>query len=201
MNKLDLNKKRKKDSLFNTAFDLFITKGTNDTTISDIVKNAGVAKGTFYLYFKDKYDLRNKLVSHKSSQLLIAACDELDKHPEITVFEEKIIFIANHIIDYLTSDKLLLKFLAKNLSWGIFKSAIVSPTTDDDLNFYDVYLDMIENSDVKFSNPEIMLFLIIELISSTIYSSVLYNEPVSIDELKPHLNDTILFIIRSHIVE
>mgnify|MGYP003235089622 CR=1 FL=1 len=63
MGKLELNKKKKKDALFNTAFELFTTKGLTKTTISDIVDQAGVAKGTFYLYFKDKYDIRNKLVS------------------------------------------------------------------------------------------------------------------------------------------
>ena len=38
---------------------LFTTKGINSTAISDIVEKAGVAKGTFYLYFKDKYDIKN----------------------------------------------------------------------------------------------------------------------------------------------
>ena len=58
MGELELNKKKKKDALFNTAFELFTTKGLTKTTISDIVNQAGVAKGTFYLYFKDKYDIR-----------------------------------------------------------------------------------------------------------------------------------------------
>lgn len=47
MGKLELNKKRKKSALYNTAFELFTTKGLAKTTISDIVENAGVAKGTF----------------------------------------------------------------------------------------------------------------------------------------------------------
>ena len=69
MGKVESNKKQKKDALFNTAFELFTTKGTNKTTISDIADKAGVAKGTFYLYFKDKYDIRNKLVSYKTKEL------------------------------------------------------------------------------------------------------------------------------------
>ena len=73
MGKLELNKKKKKDALFNTAFELFTTKGLTKTTISDIVDQAGVAKGTFYLYFKDKYDIRNKLVSHKTGELFFRA--------------------------------------------------------------------------------------------------------------------------------
>ena len=69
MNKLEHNKQLKKEALFNTAFELFMTKGINKTTISDIVQKAGVAKGTFYLYFSDKYDVRNKLVSKKAGEL------------------------------------------------------------------------------------------------------------------------------------
>ena len=53
MSKLEVNKKKKKDALFHTAFELFTTKGLTKTTISDIADQAGVAKGTFYLYFKD----------------------------------------------------------------------------------------------------------------------------------------------------
>ena len=52
MGKLESNKKKKEDALYNTAFELFTTKGTNKTTISDIVEKAGVANGNFYLYLK-----------------------------------------------------------------------------------------------------------------------------------------------------
>ena len=68
MGKLELNKKKKKDALFNTAFELFTTKGLTKTTISDIVDQAGVAKGTFYLYFKDKYDMQDFLIWLKDQE-------------------------------------------------------------------------------------------------------------------------------------
>ena len=67
MGKVERKKKEKKDALLNTAFELFTTKGIHKTSIADIVEKAGVAKGTFYLYFSDKYDIRNKLISHKAS--------------------------------------------------------------------------------------------------------------------------------------
>ena len=44
MGKLELNKKKKKDALFTTAFELFTTKGLTKTTISEIVDQEGVAK-------------------------------------------------------------------------------------------------------------------------------------------------------------
>ena len=69
MGKVDNNKQQKRNSLLDSAFSLFIHNGFNKTSISDIVNAAGVAKGTFYLYFKDKYDIRNHLISHKASQV------------------------------------------------------------------------------------------------------------------------------------
>ena len=67
MGKLESNKLQKRTSLLNTAFNLFTTKGVSKTSIAEISKNAGIAKGTFYLYFKDKYDIRNKLISHETA--------------------------------------------------------------------------------------------------------------------------------------
>ena len=73
MGKIDNNKQMKRESLLDSAFSLFINNGFSKTSISDIVNNAGVAKGTFYLYFKDKYDIRNHLIAHKASQVFQAA--------------------------------------------------------------------------------------------------------------------------------
>ena len=47
MGKLDTNKKIKRDSLLDTAFRLFMSQGISKTSISDIVDQAGVAKGIF----------------------------------------------------------------------------------------------------------------------------------------------------------
>lgn len=194
MGKIDNNKKYKKETLLNTAFDLFTTKGINKTSISDIVNNAGVAKGTFYLYFSDKYDIRNKLVSHKASQIFINANRALKK-TDLTEFEDRLVFLADNIINQFCDNKALLTFISKNLSWGIFKSALASPTEPDDLDFSQVYELILSKSNRRFKNPELMLFMIIELVSSTCYSTILYNEPTTIDELKPYLYNTIRQII------
>ena len=68
MGKVEENKKQKKDLLLKTAFRLFTEKGFSKTTISDIVQEAGLAKGTFYLYFQDKYAI---LVLSQEKELMI----------------------------------------------------------------------------------------------------------------------------------
>lgn len=199
MGKLDINKKQKKDALLSTAFELFTSKGIQKTSIADIVQKAGVAKGTFYLYFTDKYDVRNHLISHKASQLFFAANQAL-LESNITDFEDKIIFLVDHIINQLNNNKSLLTFISKNLSWGIFKSALISPTNQTDLNFYDIYVELLDKSPRPFKDPEVMVFMIVELVSSTCYSSILYKEPVAIEQLKPHIYQTIRHMIKDHYV-
>lgn len=199
MGKLDVNKKEKEASLFSTAFNLFTTQGVSKTSISDIAAKAGVAKGTFYLYFKDKYDLKNKLVSHQSSLLFKNAIEALNASGEKLVFEDRLIFIVDNIINQLNENKSLLKFISKNLSWGIFKGALTSPSKSEDIDFKYIYEKMLEDSDNDIEQPEIMLFMITELVSSTCYSSILYNEPVELEELKPYLYRSIKNIIENHI--
>ena len=77
MRKIERNKQAKRATLLQSAFDLFVDKGFQETTISDISKRSGLAKGTFYLYFRDKYDLRDQLVARKSGQLLKEASEQI----------------------------------------------------------------------------------------------------------------------------
>ena len=78
---------------------------------------------------------------------------------------------------------------------------LISPENEDDYNFKIVYETMINASPKKLKDPEIMLFMIVELVSSTIYSSILYNEPVELEILKPYLYSTVRTIISKHEME
>lgn len=200
MGKLELNKLHKESSLLNTAFEFFTTKGFSKTSISDIVGHAGVAKGTFYLYFKDKYDIRNKLICHKSSQLFRNAVQELEASENYGTisFEDRILFIIDNIVTQLSENQALLTFISKNLSWGVFKTALTTPVTENDINFGDVYQKMLDDAPYAFKDPEIMLFLIVELVSGACYSAILYQDPCDLETLKPHLYETIRTMIRSH---
>lgn len=200
MSKVENNKKLKKEALLNTAFDLFTSKGINDTSISDIVNKAGVAKGTFYLYFRDKYDIRNLLISHKSSQLFMSAHTSMLEQ-NFNNMEDKIVFVINHIVENLAQDKILLNFISKNLSWGFFKKALMSAENSNDVNFLEIYKTLLKESEHEIKDPELMLFMIIELVSSTCYSTILYSEPVSLEELRPYLNRAIRDIIKAHYLD
>ncbi len=187
----------KKIRLLETAFKLFTDKGIKDTSIQDIVDNANVAKGTFYLYFKDKYEIRDVLIAKKSHKLFSEALQELRKN-YIENFSDQVIFIINYVIDELAKAPSLLKFISKNLSWGVFTETFLKLYELSENNkdgFYQLFLDGAMKNNI--SNPRIALFMIVELTGSTCFNSILFKEPVPIDEFKPYLYDLIRKILKS----
>ena len=97
----------------------------------------------------------------------------------------------------MKKNKAVLQFVSKNLSWGIFRQAIEKKEKETSVKqlFYKL---LEECQEVHIEAPDTMLFLIIELASSTSYSTILENDPVSYEELKPYLNASIRAIIKSH---
>jgi AcrR family transcriptional regulator len=52
----------RRQSLVDAASELFAQKGYHATTVDDITRGAGVAKGTFYLYFSEKREVYYEVV-------------------------------------------------------------------------------------------------------------------------------------------
>lgn len=201
MNKIDYKKQQKRTSLLESAFSLFIDNGFHNTSISDIVKNAGVAKGTFYLYFKDKYDIRNHLISRKANQVFRNAYDQLQAHRELSDFEDQVLFITNHILDQFAANHNLVALLSKHLSWGFFKDSLLFSAEPDSPSIYALYVSLLSRSEYTYRSPELMMYLILELISGASYNAVLYDQPVPLEELKPHLFKIIKQILQQYRIE
>ncbi|MBE5923371.1 MAG: TetR/AcrR family transcriptional regulator [Lachnospiraceae bacterium] len=199
MGKVEENKKKKKDAIVNSAFSLFINNGINDTSIADIMKKAELAKGTFYLYFKDKYEVRDYLIRRKATQVFERAIEDLEAS-DIEEFDDKIIFIIDNVLDQLDDNKILLKFIFKNLSWGLFRHSMEHVQVYDSDGQIDIIGKFNELTDGKIRNVEMLLFLIVELVSSTAYSVILFKQPVELPELKKELYPVIRQMIQSYTI-
>ena len=195
INKIMKKKIDKKNKLLSTSFNLFLEKGFNDTTIQDIVDRAGIAKGTFYLYFKDKYEIQDELITRQSKKLFDNALTKLDTSV-ITRFDDQIIFIINNVIDELAKNILLLKFISKNLSWGLYNAKVSDLMTKDTLGVRELFLLGIKKEKINLSDPDVTLFMIIELVSSTCFSSIIYEDPIDIKKFKPYLFDAIRKLLK-----
>lgn len=185
--KIKENKILKRNKLFDAAYDLFLTKGFNSTAIDDIVKKAGVAKGTFYLYFKDKYDIMDHLILSKSSAVIKLAIEEIEKK-EYENYLDRVISFVDYIVEYFKSNKTLLKIIHKNLSWGLYRKALEKPNEYKEIkDVAGILLNSLEKEGFSRDSIDKILFMVIELTGSVIYSSIILEEPDTIDNMKPVL--------------
>ena len=174
----------KQNALMESAFELFTKKGFGNTSISEIAEKAEVAKGTFYLYFKDKYDLRSRITAHKAEQVLKRAWVESGITEDMS-FEDKLLGLISRTMDILAEDRLLATFLVKNFGYStLSKSGLLE--------------EAIAMTGGAYRDPEIMLYLILELTGSASYSAIVNSEPVNIEELKPHLLKAISAILTQY---
>ena len=60
----------RREEFLKTAFELFLEKGYEKTSINDIIKKIGVTKGAFYYYFKSKDEILNVLCMEQAEHFL-----------------------------------------------------------------------------------------------------------------------------------
>lgn len=113
--KVLLNKSEKKKRIEIAALKLFSCHDVNKISIDQIVQEAGVAKGTFYLYFHDKVQLINHLIVKESSSIINEALQEA-KRQNIDDKIDELIFLIDHVIAYFRMHPEVINIIQKNLS-------------------------------------------------------------------------------------
>ena len=66
-----------------------------------------------HVYFKDKYDLRDKLIVYKANQLFDDAHRALEK-ANVSSFEDELLFTTDYIIERFQKNHFFMEFIAKN---------------------------------------------------------------------------------------
>jgi AcrR family transcriptional regulator len=102
-----MDKAERRHALLRAARDVFATKGYHDAKVDDIVATANVAKGTFYLYFRDKRSVFSELVDLLFSRMG-AAILKVDPGADI---DEQIKHNIRAIVAVLLDDPALTKIL------------------------------------------------------------------------------------------
>ncbi|MFC5269157.1 TetR/AcrR family transcriptional regulator [Adhaeribacter terreus] len=87
----------KRDSIIAAALKLFCENGFQNTSTANISKEAGVATGTLFLYFKSKDELINAL--YKEAKTELAAYFQQDLEAETTI-ENKLQHFWQKAIDW-----------------------------------------------------------------------------------------------------
>lgn len=194
--KIQQNKALKQHRLIEAAYDLFTQNDVQEVSIADITNHAGVAKGTFYLFFKDKYDIRDHLIAGESRRLLMHAVEKLEKN-DFRNLQDAVIFMINQILAQLISNPLLLKLIRRNLSFGLFHKHLASTMIEKDIDLAERFNALALKCGYHYQQPRIVFSMILELTGSICYSSIVENQPAPIETVKPALFEAIRAILSS----
>ena len=192
--RISRNKQLKLTKLYDAAYELFGSKGIHNTVIDDIVKKAGVAKGTFYLYFKDKHDLRNRLILKKSSAVIAEAlhATEGKRKSENLSYQDEVIAFIDYLIEYFKKDNKFLSIIYKNLSWGLYKEIYKDTEMGDAVKRF---IHHFESSHGDTESAQKKLYIIVEMVGGVCYNSIILGSPYQIDEIKPEIYQVIKKIL------
>ncbi|HEY8945895.1 MAG TPA: TetR/AcrR family transcriptional regulator [Polyangiaceae bacterium] len=167
------SKLERREQILSVARDVFARRGYHQTTIDDIVAQAGVARGTFYLYFEDKRAVFSELVDRFALRLTQAIRRIATDDPERAVAEQ----VRENILAILRTclgERAMTKIL--------FTDAVgVDPAFDRKLTtFYDTVVQLLTESlkdgqalgIVAEGEPRVLAYLSIGALKELLYQAV-----------------------------
>ena len=105
--------------------------------------------------------------------------------------------IADSIITDLEKDPKLVKFLNRNLNFGFYVKAYQDENLIPGVHIKEAYDRIIMSNGDVWKNSELMLYTIIELISSSVHDIIISGTPCSLETYKPYLFDSIRAIVET----
>ena len=105
-------RRNRRDAILRSARPVFVDKGYHQTHISDIIDAAGIARGTFYLYFDSKAAIFSELLD-LSMEELRSAIVGVDREPDAPPVEAQLAGTVRRLLTTVVSNRLLTTFLVR----------------------------------------------------------------------------------------
>ncbi len=122
------SRQERRRELLQAARDVFVEKGFGAATVDDIAVKAGVARGTFYLYFPDKRAIFEALVDEFLSR--ISACvKSIELHPDAPPPVEQLRANIQRVVALSLGEPTIVKL-------ALFDATGVDPDLDEKLHGY-----------------------------------------------------------------
>ena len=191
---------KREEDIMRASVKIFAEKGYQDTHIADIVEEVGIAKGTFYLYFKSKKDVFLSLIdSHTNSireDINISFLNSLEGEDLKEIIKG---FLRGFFLSY---------FKNKNLTSIIFREAIALDSDFEEKmqNLHQIKIDIMSelhefllngNYGVREQKFEVFSHMILGIIESYILKSLMiYKDNIDLEEIIEGASDYIYRAIK-----
>ena len=134
-----VGKPERRQQILTLARDVFARRGYHATKIDEIVAAAGIARGTFYLYFEDKRAIFEEIVDRTIARLGLAIV-RVDPHDASRSVADQVRDNIRRIVRILLEDRATTKILLSD-------ALGVDPAFDRKLlSFYDEMSSLLETS-------------------------------------------------------
>jgi AcrR family transcriptional regulator len=180
--------------LINSAKRLFSKNGYYETKVSDIVADAGLSQGTFYIYFKSKEDIFKELVKDMSEKIIRLLKEYASKEDDIET-----------IIKNATLDFFRIMYEEKPIAY-IFMFQLIGTNEE----FRKLYFDKnrrvrellnnivkkgIEKGNFSYKNAENIVNILMGYVR-IVYLEYLLKDKASLDEILNMVNEGIDVILK-----
>lgn len=187
---------RTRKQIIAAAIDAFHANGFQKTRISDIVSGAGVAQGTFYIYFKSKEEIFNHICSEFTAMFLNLLENAEDLFAGATIEQIRTdlqAFIREVIILFTANYKMArLLFIEGSSYGGPFKGVYEE--------IYAQFIDRIgkdlivgrERGHITFEDAETEAAFLIGLFDSSLFYFMRLKNYIDIEKLSHRMTDFVL---------
>ena len=176
----------KKEKIMEAALKVFKKKGPDKASVREIMAESGFGLGTFYLYYTDKNDLKEKIVLDKAMDIIIKAEENCEGEDPV----ERYISFVDYIIDYLIANPFELDLLSNNITWALYTKIEHDKRLTEADSTLQFILNKYENLFSKSYSQSQQLYILamtFDIMMSTCKSALMEDSTLSIDEMKPVL--------------
>lgn len=152
----------KKEAILNTALTLFVRRGFYGTPTSLISKEAGVATGTLFFYFRTKEELIDDLYLRIKAEAAEAFCRGLDREPDA---KAKLYRLGRNAVAWAAEHPEKMKFMEQ-----FAHSPFVSTTAQEEgmsrfLFLHELINEGIREGSIRDYDPELLIFMMASSLS------------------------------------
>lgn len=180
----------KKQKIIHATIEQFSINGVEKTKIADIVQAAGIAQGTFYLYFPSKFSVMPDIAKYAVEEIMLAIHSTIDLSAD---FDEKIVALIQAVFK-ITEEK---RDLFTLLYAGLAQSEHLKQWESIYAPFYEwmqIFLQQcIEKDEIRSDiNSARTSRILIGLLESTAEQLYLYDSPTN-EEIEKQFDELVRF--------
>ncbi len=183
----------RKQQIMEVGLELFARQGYYNTPVADIIKEIGIARGTFYRYYDDKQDLFNYILSEHIN-FGFGVLPQLPNDRVLTPKELKT-RITKTFQDFLSAptSQNFVKMVVETMGTEKYLMEMIVGFKNFFVKGLSAYFLLAQKKGFfKGRDPEITSFLLLALLKETFFQWVIYKD---FDDLDKLIHELVSFII------